>query len=107
MKGNFTGTVTATFAFQHFKASLMLHKLAKDIEIQNNGNALSSFFEEIRSLVSASILSNIAGLEALINELYLHNNNSLHKAVVETFDFNKLFWEGNKKIERLPILVNI
>ena len=99
-----SGKIIANFALQHFKAGIMLHNLAKAIEKDNQGKKFGSFFEDIRSYISSSILSTIAGLEALINELYLSKSTSLHKAVTKACNFDYIFWECNKKIEKEGII---
>ncbi len=97
--------VVGTFALQHFKAASLFRDHVARLETENRGQEFGSFFEEIRSYSSACILSSVASLEALINEVFIAHGSPLRKACS---DFETEFWGPSKAkerpIERWPVL---
>lgn len=65
-----TAQVIANFALQHFKAACLFQKQVEAIEHSHRDQEFGAFFEIIRSYCSGTILSSVAALEALINELF-------------------------------------
>jgi hypothetical protein len=90
----------ANFAWQHLKAATTFRNHAVNIEQSAIGQDLDSHFENIRSYTSAAVLSSVASLEALINELFIAPNCQLRPKIS---DFELEFW-GQKGIERKTIL---
>ena len=97
--------VTSNFALQHLLAACLFAKNCKEIERENEGKPLGSFFEDIRSYASGAILSSVAGLEAYINKLYLTHGSPLRQALPNfKEDFYKTKESKGFKIERYPTL---
>ena len=95
-----TVKVIHNFALEHLKAATIFRDHVVKLEAENAGKEWGSFCEEIRSYVSACILSATAALEALINELFIAHNCRLRNLFT---DFEKEFW-GPRGIERKTIL---
>jgi hypothetical protein len=96
-----SATVISNFAAQHFSAAVLFRDHVVRLEQKHAGHELSAFFDEIRSYNSGCILSSVAALEALINELFIAPNVGLRELVKP--DFEKGFWK-NQGIEELSIL---
>jgi hypothetical protein len=92
--------VIANFAWQHLKAASTFRDQAAILEDQHTGEDLGAFFEDIRSYVSATIMSATAGMEALINEFFIASNCRLRPMLA---NFELEFW-GPKGVERKQIL---
>lgn len=90
--------VIPNFAFQHLKAATIFRNHVLRLELENEGRPLDDFFEEIRSYSSACIMSSVASLEALINELFIDPTLPLRPLLK---NFETEFWDG---IERKSIL---
>lgn len=95
-----TGRVIANFAWQHMKSARLFHSHVSKIEAATSSQGFGSFFEDIRSYASASIMASAAALEALINELFIDHEGKLRKSFQ---DFEAEFW-GAGGVERLSIL---
>jgi hypothetical protein len=63
--------VIANFAWQHLKAATIFRDHVTALEKEYIKGDFGAFFEEIRSYASACLMSSVASLEALINELGL------------------------------------
>jgi hypothetical protein len=93
--------VVANFALQHLKAATLLRGQVVRLETENAHRTFADApFEEIRSYVSACIMSTAASLEALINELFIDPNRALRPMLS---DFETEF-RGKGGIEKWPIL---
>lgn len=90
----------ANFAWQHLKAATMFRDRAIAIEGAASAQDFDSVFIDIRSYVSATILSTAASLEGLINELFIAPHCALRPLLP---NFEEAFW-GEKGIERNTIL---
>lgn len=90
----------ANFAWQHLKAAKTFCDQSFAIEESALGREFGDFFVDIRSYVSATVLSAAAALEALINEFFIAPNCALRPKID---DFEVSFW-GEKGVERKPIL---
>ena len=88
------------FAWQHLKAATIFRDKVVELEQEHEGEPFGSFYEEIRSYCSACIMSSAAGLEALINELFIVPRLRFRPMLPE---FEKQFWSAGG-IERKPIL---
>ena len=89
---------TYNFANQHMKSARMFAKQAESIENTNQGQEFGPFFEEIRTLVSSTVIMSVCALEANINEHLMQG-----KALSKNFsDDQKTSILG--KIEKLSIL---
>lgn len=93
------GLVIANFALTHFEAAKQHSARARQIEDGHCGNDLGNYLQEVAIPVSSTILCAVASLEALINEMFLHNGPL--RSNINNFD--EAFW-GDKGIEREPIL---
>jgi len=98
--GDIQGRVIANFALQHLLAACTFRDKVLELESANTPGEIGPFFQDIRSYTSACIMSCAAGLEALINELFIAHNTALRKNFP---DFEKTFWAYGG-IERKPIL---
>ena len=90
----------ANFAWQHLKAARTFRDQSAILERAALGQDFGDFFIDIRSYVSATILSAAASFEALINELFISPHCALRPMLS---DFEKAFW-GKDGIEHKPIL---
>ena len=90
----------ANFAWQHLKAATIFRDRVLILEDEHKNEPFGAFFEEIRSYVSACLMSSAASLEALINELFIAHNGELRSQLK---DFDEEFW-GKQGIERRQIL---
>lgn len=95
-----TGRVISNFALTHFAAASEFAEKTAGIEEAHTGQAFGNFWQEISIYWSAAIMSSVAALESLINELYLQTNSPLQQVDGE---FDEFFW-GKKGLERNPIL---
>ncbi|MDZ4830399.1 MAG: hypothetical protein SGJ09_09415 [Phycisphaerae bacterium] len=93
------GRVIQNFALQHLKTAVLCRDHVLRLENVHAGQELGAYFEEIRSYASACVLTSVASLETLINELFLAN-----KRLSEKIKDNKTEFWGNGGIERKPIL---
>ena len=93
-----TVRVIANFAYQHMKAAITFRDQAKVLQAAGVGINDNETFTVVRSYVSGCIMSAVASLEALINELFIAEHSKLHATIP---DFEKEFWRG---IERKQIL---
>ena len=93
-------TQIANFAWQHLKAARTFRDQSVVLERAGSGQDFGDFFTDIRSYVSATILSAVASLEALINELFISPHCALRPMLS---NFEESFW-GSKGIERKTIL---
>ena len=93
-----TARVVANFALQHLQAASLLRDHAARVEAAHAGEEFGPFFGEMRSYVSACIMSSAASLEGLINEFFIAPNCGLRSKFA---DFDREFWG---KVERWPIL---
>lgn len=59
------------FAVQHLLSAARFARKSHELEAEHAEESLGSFFDEIISYVSASILSSVASLEANINEIFV------------------------------------
>jgi hypothetical protein len=97
-----TGVVgPANFAWQHLKAATLFRERVVALEAQHYGSSLGAFFEEIRAYASACIMSSVAAMEALINELYIAPNGRLRASIG---DFEEKFWPRQTGIVWKPTL---
>jgi hypothetical protein len=92
--------VTANFALQHLKAATIFRDHVITIELNNAVQRSESCVSEVRSYASACIMSSVASLEALINELFIAPNCCLRPMLK---DFDSEFW-GDKGIEKKNML---
>jgi len=92
--------VIANFAVQHLSAACVFRN--RCIQIEANLPALDQnlAFSDLRSYASSTLMSCAAGLEALINELFIAHGGKLRNCLP---DFEGTFW-GPKGIERKPPL---
>ena len=88
----------SNFAVQHLLAAARFSRKVGQIERENMGAPLGSFFDEIISYVSATVLSSVAALEANINEYFADPEANFPQHNLRLF--NKT-WE---LIEQKPIL---
>jgi hypothetical protein len=95
-----SGRFIPNFAWQHLRAASIFRERLVALETEHAGQPFGNFFEEIRSYGSACILSAVASLESLINELFIAHNSRLR---AQLHDFESEFW-GKNGIERKPIL---
>jgi hypothetical protein len=95
-----TARVISNFAWQHLKAASIFREHLVSLETEHADQPFGSFFEEIRSYGSACIMSAVASLESLINELFIAHNSRLR---AQLRDFESEFW-GKAGIEQKPIL---
>jgi hypothetical protein len=58
------------FAIQHMNSAISFAKLCYKTEQENAQSKFGSFFDELRSYVSATVFSTVASLEAYANELF-------------------------------------
>lgn len=86
----------ANFAWQHLKAATTFRDRAIAIEGAASAQDIDSVFIDIRSYVSATILSTAASLEGLINELFIAPHCALRPLIP---NFEEAFW-GERGIER-------
>jgi hypothetical protein len=94
--------VVANFAWQHFKAATYFRDQLMQLEAQHASESRGNFVQDIRACASACIMSTAAGLEALINELFIAPSpaGGLRSRIP---DFETEFW-GRDGIEFEPIL---
>lgn len=92
--------VVANFAWQHLKAAVLFRNQVRSLEQIHQGEPLGPFYEDVRSYASGCIMSATAGLEALINELFIAPHFGLRAKMI---DFDKEFW-GREGLEREKIL---
>lgn len=95
-----TGRVISNFALTHFSAAIEFAEKTAEIEAAHTGQAFGNFWQEISIYWSAAIMSSVAALESLINELYLQTDSPLQNV---DGDFDDFFW-GRNGLERKPIL---
>jgi hypothetical protein len=95
-----TARVIATFALQHLRAAKHFRNRVGDLEAAHIGRPFGEFFDEVRAYSSACLMSCAAGLEALINELFLAHGSPLRS---KFDDFEHQFW-GKSGIENQPFL---
>lgn len=86
----------ANFAWQHLKAATTFRDQAISIESAASEEDISTVFVDIRSYVSATILSTAASLETFINELFLAHHGALRPLLP---DFEEDFWNGIEKLK--------
>lgn len=86
----------ANFAWQHLKAATTFRDRAIAIEAVASPNDIDTAFIDIRSYVSATILSTAASLETFINELFLAHHGALRRLLP---DFEEDFWNGIEKLK--------
>ena len=98
--GSFTGVVTSNLALQHFRAAELFRDQVKQIENSHHSEEFGPFFDDIRSYCIACVLTSVASMETLINELFLDPGTGLRQLVS---DFENVFWERGG-IEWWPIL---
>jgi hypothetical protein len=89
-----TFRVVANFGLQHLKAAALFRNHVVRIETQNLDQGLGQFLDELRSYGSACILSSVAALEALINELSITPEGKLRELMP---DFEKAFMAYKKE----------
>lgn len=65
------GRTRMHFAVKHLFAAARFARRSKELEAEHAEELLGSFFDEIISYVSATILSSIASVEANINEMFV------------------------------------
>lgn len=97
---NLTGRVITAFAWQHLKAATIFRDHASNLEVMHEAQPLGAFFEEMRSYVSACVMSATACLEAFINEIFMAPHYALRSKFVH---FEREFW-GKNGIEGRSIL---
>ena len=95
-----TGRVVSNFALTHLLAGIEFAKRTGEIEAAHKGQPFGNFWQDISIYWSGAIMSSVAALESLINELYLQTNSPLQNV---DGDFDDFFW-GNRGLERKPIL---
>lgn len=93
-------TVVSNFAFQHLSASALFRDQAIALESTAGNTPSSQTVDEVRSYVSGCVMSAAAGMEALINEVFLEPSSGLRSRIP---DFEARFW-GEGGIETQPIL---
>ena len=84
-----SGQVVANFAWQHMRASATFRDRVVEIESENANAQFGAFFEDIRSYGSGCIMSAVASIEALINELFIDPRLPLRQQLT---DFERSFW---------------
>jgi hypothetical protein len=92
-------TVISNFALQHLRAASLFRALVEQLESEHAGEESGPFYDDIRSYCSACIMSSVASMEALINELFLMDGGRLRYMVELKGDFDELFW-GRKTTTR-------
>lgn len=80
------------FAWQHLKAATVFRDHVCELELKYAQEPFGSFFEDIRSYASGTIMSATASLEALINELFISHQCELRSKFK---DFETEFWGKN------------
>lgn len=83
MKVKAEGRVISNFASQHLKSAILFRNKTTEIESENFGKELGSFFEEIRSYASSCIMTAATSLEALINELFIAHKGDLRNKLLQ------------------------
>lgn len=100
LRATASATVTATFAYQHFKAAITFCDQVDSIESKNRLQPFGPFFEDLRSYGSACVMSGTAAIEALINEHFITPHGPLRQMFN---DFERDFW-GQRGVERMQPL---
>jgi hypothetical protein len=103
-----TGRTVANFAFRHMTTAALMRDHTVSLERQHSGQELGAFFEAISSYASACIMTSVASLEALINELFIAHGGQLRSKLT---NFDDEFWDHTnpdgkrvRGIEGKPIL---
>ncbi len=95
MEINATSGYRPNFAVQHIIAAARFARLCYKVEDDNAGAPFGSFYDEVVSYVTATILSSVAGLEANINELFADVRDRIKIGVYPTFPKGKwLIFKG-------------
>jgi hypothetical protein len=95
-----TARIVANYAVQHLQAAKLFRNQVVRLEAGHTADAAGDVFNEIRSYGGACLMSCAAGLEALINELFIAHYSPLREKLG---DFERQFW-GKSGIENQTFL---
>ena len=77
--GHAEGKFVPALSFQHMKACVYFRDRVIAAEAEYAGLPFGAFFEEVMIFASACIMSSVASLEALANELFMLEGSSLYQ----------------------------